>query len=75
MEEILQQARTLLRAAWKHRRLGMVFAWLIGAICSRVILRIPDKYKAQPRIFVDTQSILKPLMSGWRSSPISTSRS
>ena len=64
MEEILQQARTLLRAAWKHRRLGMVFAWLIGAIAAGVILRIPDKYEASARIFVDTQSILKPLMSG-----------
>ena len=64
MEEILQQARTLLRAAWKHRRLGMLFAWLIGAIAAGVILRIPDKYEASARIFVDTQSILKPLMSG-----------
>ena len=64
MEDILRQARTILRAAWKHRRLGMLFAWLIGAIAAGVILRIPDKYEASARIFVDTQSILKPLMSG-----------
>ena len=42
----------------------MLFAWLIGAIAAGVILRIPDKYEASARIFVDTQSILKPLMSG-----------
>ena len=64
MEDILQQVRSLLRAAWNHRRLGMLFAWLIGAIAAGVILRIPDKYEASARIFVDTQSILKPLMSG-----------
>ena len=64
MEDILQQVRSLLRAAWKYRRLGMLFAWLIGAIAAGVILRIPDKYEASARIFVDTQSILKPLMSG-----------
>ena len=64
MDEILQQVRTLLRGAWKHRRLGMLSAWLIGAIAAAVILRIPDKYEASARIFVDTQSILKPLMSG-----------
>lgn len=64
MEEILRQAQTLLRATWKHRRLGMLVAWIVGAIAAGVILRIPDRYEASARIFVDTQSILKPLMSG-----------
>jgi polysaccharide chain length determinant protein (PEP-CTERM system associated) len=54
----------ILRATWKHRRLGMLVAWIVGAIAAGVILRIPDKYEASARIFVDTQSILKPLMSG-----------
>ena len=64
MEEILRQAQVVLRASWQRRRLGMLAAWLIGAIAAGVILRIPDKYEASARIFVDTQSILKPLMSG-----------
>ncbi|HEX6735233.1 MAG TPA: XrtA system polysaccharide chain length determinant [Azonexus sp.] len=64
MEEILRQAQTILRATWKHRRLGMLVAWVVGAIAAGVILRIPDRYEASARIFVDTQSILKPLMSG-----------
>jgi len=64
MEDILRQAQTILRATWKHRRLGMLVAWLVGAIAAGVILRIPDRYEASARIYVDTQSILKPLMSG-----------
>lgn len=64
MEEILRQAQTILRATWKHRRLGMLVAWIVGAVAAGVILRIPDRYEASARIFVDTQSILKPLMSG-----------
>lgn len=64
MEDILRQALTILRATWKHRRLGMLVAWVVGAIAAGVILRIPDRYEASARIFVDTQSILKPLMSG-----------
>ena len=64
MEEILRQVLAILRATWKHRRLGMLVAWVVGAIAAGVILRIPDKYEASARIFVDTQSILKPLMSG-----------
>lgn len=64
MEELLRQATVIVRATWRHRRLGMLFAWLIGAIAAGIILRIPDKYEASARIFVDTQSILKPLMAG-----------
>lgn len=64
MEDILRQALVVLRATWKHRRLGMLVAWVVGAIAAGVILRIPDRYEASARIFVDTQSILKPLMSG-----------
>jgi len=64
MEDILRQALGALRATWKYRRLGMLAAWIIRAIAAGIILRIPDKYEASARIFVDTQSILKPLMSG-----------
>ncbi len=64
MEDILRQALVVLRASWKHRHLGMIVAWIVGAIAAGFILRIPDRYEASARIFVDTQSILKPLMSG-----------
>lgn len=64
MEEILRQATTILRATWKHRRLGILSAWLFGAIAAGIIVNIPDRYEASARISLDTQSILKPLMSG-----------
>ena len=64
MEEILRQALTILRATWKHRRLGMLVAWIVGAVAAGIILRIPNQYEASARIYVDTQSILRPLMAG-----------
>src|SRR3990170_3732668 len=64
MEEILRQALTILRATWKHRHLGMIVAWIVGSVAAGVILRIPNQYEASARIYVDTQSILRPLMSG-----------
>lgn len=64
MDEIIRQATTVLRGMWKHRWLGLLAAWIIGAISVVIVLRLPDKYEASARIYVDTQSILKPLMSG-----------
>lgn len=64
MDEIIRQAMAVLRGMWKHRWLGLVVAWVVGAIAVVTVVRIPDKYEASARIFVDTQSILKPLMSG-----------
>ena len=64
MDEIIRQATTILRGMWKHRWLGLLVAWVVGALSVVVVLRIPDKYEASARIYVDTQSILKPLMSG-----------
>ena len=39
MEDILRQVLVILRATWKHRRLGMLVAWVVGAIAAGVILR------------------------------------
>lgn len=64
MEEILRQALSILRATWKYRRLGMFVAWSVGVVAAAIVIRMPDRYEASARIFVDTQSILKPLMSG-----------
>lgn len=64
MGELLSQLLTVARGMWKHRWLGVLAAWLVTAIGAGVVLSVPDKYEATARIFVDTQSILKPLMSG-----------
>lgn len=64
MDELIGQISTIARGMWKHRWPGLLVAWLVTAIGCVVVLSVPDKYEASARIFVDTQSILKPLMSG-----------
>jgi polysaccharide chain length determinant protein (PEP-CTERM system associated) len=64
MDELLRQAGAILRAMWRHRWLGLVAAWSVALIGAVVVMRVPDKYEASARIFVDTQSILQPLMAG-----------
>jgi polysaccharide chain length determinant protein (PEP-CTERM system associated) len=64
MDELISQISIIARGIWKHRWPGLLVAWVVAAIGAAVVLWVPDKYEASARIFVDTQSILKPLMSG-----------
>ena len=64
MDDIFRQPITILRGMWKHRWLGLIVAWIVAAIGVVIVFRIPDKYEASARIYVDTQSVLKPLMAG-----------
>lgn len=64
MEELISQLTSLARGMWRFRWPGLVAAWVVGIIGVVVVFKIPDTYEASARIYVDTQSILKPLMSG-----------
>ena len=64
MDELLGQAISVLKGMWRHRWPGLAVAWFVAAVGIVVVLAVPDKYEASARIYVDTQSILKPLMSG-----------
>lgn len=64
MQEIVQQLLITVRGMWKFRWPGVVVAWVIAAVGVVAVWKLPDQYEASARIFVDTDSILKPLMSG-----------
>ena len=69
MEEIFRQAVITLRGMWRYRWLGLATAWAVGAIGVVAVMFTPDKYEASARIYVNTESILKPLMSGMTVQP------
>lgn len=64
MHEILAQVTGIARGMWRFRWAGALVAWLVAAVGVTVVFRIPDQYQASARIYVDTASILKPLMAG-----------
>jgi polysaccharide chain length determinant protein (PEP-CTERM system associated) len=64
MQELVKQLVTALRGMWVFRWPALITAWVVAAIGVAVIWKIPDQYEASARIYVDTDSILKPLMSG-----------
>lgn len=64
MDELLGQVISVLKGMWKQRWPALGVAWFVAIVGVGVVMAVPDKYEASARIFVDTQSILKPLMSG-----------
>jgi polysaccharide chain length determinant protein (PEP-CTERM system associated) len=49
---------------WKFRWPALAASWVVAIVGVALVFKIPDQYEASARIYVDTQSILKPLMSG-----------
>lgn len=67
MEELLTQLTSLLRGIWKYRWHAMVVAWVVVVVGCVTVYSLPNNYKASARVYVDTQSILKPILSGMTS--------
>lgn len=64
MQEIIQQVTSIARGMWKFRWPALALAWAVAIAGAVFVTRIPNQYEASARIFVDTDSILKPLMTG-----------
>ncbi|MDX1251058.1 MAG: chain length-determining protein [Gammaproteobacteria bacterium] len=64
MQEIIAQGLVYVRGIWRHRWFLLLVAWLVCAAGWIIVYKMPDQYKASARVYVDTQSVLKPLLRG-----------
>jgi polysaccharide chain length determinant protein (PEP-CTERM system associated) len=49
---------------WHRRWIGVAVAWVAAIIGAVVLARVPDRFEATARVYVDTSSLLQPLLSG-----------
>jgi polysaccharide chain length determinant protein (PEP-CTERM system associated) len=69
MAEITAVLLNFLKAIGKYRWHAIVITWVVALIGWVVVLRLPNQYEASARVYVDTQSILKPLLSSMTTVP------
>ncbi|HZS85153.1 MAG TPA: XrtA system polysaccharide chain length determinant [Stellaceae bacterium] len=64
MSEIYQQLLVYAIALWRKRWYVVLIGWVVCVPAWIAILALPDRYESQARIYVDTDSLLAPLLRG-----------
>jgi len=69
MHELAQQIRSHLHAMWRYRWLAIICAWVVAVGGGIVVMSLPNRYEASARVYVDTESVLRPLLAGMAVQP------
>lgn len=64
MQDMITQLKSYLRSIWRHRWPLIATVWFVCVAGWVVVYKLPDQYEASARVYVDTQSMLKPLLKG-----------
>jgi polysaccharide chain length determinant protein (PEP-CTERM system associated) len=64
MSELLSQLTLNARRMWRKRWLGVGVAWVAALLGGAAVSMTKDRFEASARVYVDTQTVLKPLMAG-----------
>jgi len=69
MNEAVELLLGYIRAIWRRRWIVLATAWLVAVVGWVWVYLLENRYEAQARVYVDTQSLLRPLLSGMAVQP------
>jgi polysaccharide chain length determinant protein (PEP-CTERM system associated) len=69
MSNALHQATEYLQGMWHRRWLGVAAAWAVAVAGILIVYNLPDRYEASARVYVDTETLLKPVLAGLAIAP------
>jgi polysaccharide chain length determinant protein (PEP-CTERM system associated) len=64
LQEAIVLIFTYVWGAWRHRWLALVVAWVVAMAGWIWVSQLPEAYVAKARVYVDTNSVLRPLLKG-----------
>lgn len=69
MNPVVEQILGYARGIWRRRWLMLVVACVVSVVSWVYIYSLENRFQAQARVYVDTQSLLRPLLSGMAIQP------
>jgi polysaccharide chain length determinant protein (PEP-CTERM system associated) len=64
MFEQFQNALSRLRSTWRFRWPALAVTWVVALLGWTVVFLIPSQYGSEARVFVDSNTLLRPLLEG-----------
>jgi len=64
MKEQFEALLNILRSTWRYRWTALAVAWLVAILGALAVLALPNRYQSRAQIYVDTRSVLRPLLQG-----------
>ena len=64
MNDVASQIGVALRAISRYRWVTAGVAWVLALIFGAIVWFVPNRYEASAKIFVDTQTVLRPMLAG-----------
>jgi polysaccharide chain length determinant protein (PEP-CTERM system associated) len=64
MKEQLNQILGYLHGMWCYRWSGIFISWLVALLGWFAVLSLPNQYESKAVVYIDTESVLKPLLRG-----------
>jgi uncharacterized protein involved in exopolysaccharide biosynthesis len=69
MQEIIAQGMTYLWGIWRHKWLALAIAWVVALAGWAYVWKMPESYVASAKLYVDTNTVLRPLLQGLAITP------
>ena len=64
LQQILNQVLDYLKGIWIKKRYVIISSWLLCPIGFFYVATLPDTYQSKAIVYVDTRSVLQPLLRG-----------
>lgn len=63
-QDLRLEVLRLTKAIWRRKWLVVALSWIAAVVAAGVVYFVPNRFEASAKVYVDTQTVLKPLMAG-----------